>query len=76
MGISADRSREQFTLSEELSRTVRYAFKSLYDTGRIHKSNYMVNRSPGAKTVLSDIEVDYKEEDTKLYYIRYFVQGK
>jgi len=36
----------------------------------------MVNRSPEAKTVLSDLEVDYKEEQVSLYYIKYFVQGK
>lgn len=76
MGSSLDRSREQFTMSEQLSRAVRKAFKKLYDQKKIYQSQYMVNRSPGAQTVVSDIEVEYKEEKTDLYYIRYFIEGK
>ncbi|MEY3197980.1 MAG: valine--tRNA ligase [Candidatus Parcubacteria bacterium] len=76
MGSSVDRSKEQFTMSEQLSRGVRKAFKKLYDQGKIYQSQYMVNRSPGAQTVVSDMEVEYKEEKTSLYHIRYFVEGK
>jgi len=76
MGASLDWEREQFTVSEKLSRSVRYAFKNLYDQGKIYQSMYMVNWSPGAQTVLSDLEVENKEVETKMYYVRYFVQWK
>lgn len=76
MGASVDWSREQFTMSEQLSRAVRKAFKKLYDADKIYQSNYMVNRSPGAKSVVSDLEVEYREEESKLYYIRYYREGK
>lgn len=76
LGASVDWQRLQFTMSESLSRAVRKAFKNLYETGKIYKDTYMVNRSPWAQTVLSDLEVDYKEEPWKMYYIRYFVEGK
>lgn len=55
---------------------MRAAFKNLYEKEKIYKSTYLVNWSPGAQTVLSDLEVEHKEVDTKMHYIRYFVQGK
>ncbi len=76
MGASADRTREQFTMSEKLSRSVRKAFKTLFEQGKIYQDTYMVNRSPDAKTVLSDLEVEFVQEEGKMYYIRYFVEGK
>lgn len=76
MWASVDWSREEFTLSEQLSRAVRKAFTLLYQQWKIYRDTYMVNRSPEAKTVLSDLEVDYKEEKVNLYYIKYFVQWK
>ncbi len=76
MWSSCDWSREQFTLSEKLSRAVRKSFSNLYQRWKIYKSNYIVNWCPRCQTVLSDIEVKYKEEKWKLYYIRYFVEGK
>ena len=76
MGSSCDRSREQFTMSEKLSRAVRKSFKTLYNKGKIYQDTYMVNRSPDAQTVLSDLEVEFKEIESKLYYVRYFVEGK
>lgn len=76
MGASADWSREQFTLSEKLSRSVRKAFKTLFESGKIYQDTYMVNWSPDAKTVLSDLEVEHVQEEGKMYYIRYFVEGK
>lgn len=76
MGASLDRSREQFTLSEKLSRSVRKAFTNLYTSGKITKGAYLVNRSPDAQTVVSDLEVEHKEVQGKLYYLRYFVEGK
>ncbi len=63
-------------MSEGLSRAVRKSFRSLYEKGKIYQDTYMVNRSPGAKTVLSDLEVEHKDVPGKMYHIRYFVQGK
>ncbi len=76
MWASCDWSREHFTLSESLSRAVRKSFVNLYQKWKIYKWDYIVNWCPKSQTVISDIEVDYKEEQTKLYYIRYFVEGK
>ena len=76
MWASCDWSREQFTLSEKLSRAVRKSFSNLYKKWKIYRSNYIVNWCPRCQTVLSDIEVKYKEEKGKLYYIRYFVEWK
>jgi valyl-tRNA synthetase len=76
MWSSVDRSREEFTMSEQLSRAVRKAFVDLYANKKVYRDTYMVNRSPEAKTVLSDLEVEHKQVTTKLYYIKYFVQGK
>lgn len=72
---SADWSKERFTLDEWLSKTVTDAFVDLYNKGMIYKWEYMVNYSPALQTVISDQEVDYKEEKGKLYYITYFVSG-
>jgi valyl-tRNA synthetase len=74
MGASCDWSREQFTMSEKLSRSVRKAFRNLYEKERIYQSTYMVNWSPGAQTVVSDLEVDHREEEGKMYYLRYFIE--
>ena len=63
-------------MSEKLSRAVRKAFRTLYDKEKIYQDTYMVNRSPGANTVVSDLEVNHKEEKSTMYYIRYFVEGK
>jgi len=63
-------------MSEQLSRAVRKAFVELYTNKKIYRDTYMVNRSPEARTVLSDLEVEHKQVTTKLYYIKYFVQGK
>jgi valyl-tRNA synthetase len=76
LGSSMDRKREQYTMSESLSRSVREAFKFLYDKQKIYQDYYVVNWSPGAQSVVSDIEVEHKEETLKLYYIRYFVDTK
>lgn len=74
MGASCDRSREQFTLSERLSRSVRKAFTNLYAEGKVYQSVYLVNRSPLAQTVVSDLEVEHRETQGKMYYLRYFVE--
>ncbi len=76
MWASCDRSREQFSMSEGLSRAVRKSFVKLYNEEKIYRDAYMVNWSPKAETVLSDLEVVHKEQEGKMYYIKYFVDGK
>ena len=71
IGVSVDWERERFTLDEGFSRAVRHAFRRLYEDGLIYKGEYMVSWCPKDLTALSDLEVEYEEEDGKLYYIRY-----
>ena len=68
LGASCDWDRERFTLDNGLSRAVREAFVRLYDQGLIYRGTRLVNWSPGLKTAVSDIEVEYSEEDATLYY--------
>ncbi|MCK9272246.1 valine--tRNA ligase [Candidatus Gracilibacteria bacterium] len=75
MGASCDWSKERFTLDEGLSKTVGKVFVDLYNKGLIYRGEYMVNYSPVLKTVVSDIEVEFKEEQAEMYYITYFVSG-
>lgn len=76
MWSSCDWKREQFTMSEKLSRAVRKSFSILYSKWKIYKDTYIVNRCTNDKTVLSDIEVIYEEKQKKLYYLRYFIEWK
>lgn len=76
MWASCDWSREQFTMSEKLSRAVRKSFSNLYSKGKIYQSTYIINWCCRCQTVLSDLESIYKEQKSKLYYIRYFIEGK
>lgn len=75
MGTSCDWSKEKFTLDDDMNVQVNKAFVDLYNKWLIYKGEYMVNYDPYLKTVISDQEVKYKEEKTKLYYITYFVSG-
>lgn len=76
LGASCDWDRERFTLDEGLSRAVREAFVRLYDQGLIYRGTRLVNWSPGLKTAVSDIEVEYSEEQATLYYFKYYIKGK
>ncbi len=71
MGASCDWDRERFTLDEGLSRAVREAFVRLYEKGLIYRGPRMINWSPGLKTAVSDLEVEYSEEPGFLYYFKY-----
>jgi len=71
LGASLDWTRERFTLDEGFSRAVRRVFVDLYTEGLIYRDYYLVNRCPHCGTVLSDIEIEHKELQAKLYYIRY-----
>jgi valyl-tRNA synthetase len=75
IGESCDWSREQFTLSPELSRVVREVFVRLYEEGLIYREKRMVNWCPGCRTVLSDLEVVHEEKQGHLWHIRYPVAG-
>jgi len=74
MGASCDWSRERFTLDEGLSKAVRKVFVSLYKKGLIYKGKYMINWCPSCGTVLSNEEVEYENEHSELYYVRYPLQ--
>jgi valyl-tRNA synthetase len=61
LGASSDWDRERFTLDQGLSRAVREAFVRLYEKGLIYRGPRMINWSPGLKTAVSDLEVEYVE---------------
>ena len=74
LGCSCDWSRARFTLDEGLSKAVYTAFKRLYDKGYIYKGKRMINYCTGCHTSISDAEIEYKEEATHLWYIKYQVK--
>jgi valyl-tRNA synthetase len=71
IGCSCDWSRLRFTLDDGLSKAVRKVFVTLYEQGLIYRSNYVINWCPRCQTALADIEVEQREEKSKLYYIAY-----
>ncbi|OHA26793.1 MAG: valine--tRNA ligase [Candidatus Taylorbacteria bacterium RIFCSPHIGHO2_02_FULL_46_13] len=71
MGCSIDWSREAFTLDEKRSLAVKTAFKRMYDEGLIYRAHRIVNWDPKGQTTISDDELVYKAEKTKLYTFRY-----
>ena len=73
LGASCDWDRTAFTMDETRSRGVIKVFCDLYNKGLIYRGVRMVNWDPKAQTALSDEEVIYKEEHSKLYYLRYMV---
>lgn len=74
LGASCDWDRERFTLDEGLSRAVREAFVRLYEKGLIYRGPRLINWSPGLKTAVSDLEVEYSEEQATLYYFKYMIK--
>jgi len=75
LGASCDWDRTAFTMDEKRSESVIKVFCDLYNKGLIYRGVRMVNWDPKALTALSDEEVIYKEENSKLYYLRYKVEG-
>ncbi|MBN1597909.1 MAG: valine--tRNA ligase [Bacteroidales bacterium] len=75
LGASCDWDRTSFTMDEKLSESVIKVFIHLYNKGYIYRGVRMVNWDPQAKTAVSDEEVIYKEEQSKLYYVRYKIVG-
>ena len=71
LGCSCDWSRERFTMDEGCSDAVLEVFERLYNKGLIYKGKRIVNWCPNCKTPISDIEVDYEEVPSSLWYIKY-----
>lgn len=76
LGCSCDWDRTKFTLDGDLYNSVIKCFVDLYNRGYIYKGNKMINWDPEAKTNISDEEVIYKEQNGKLYFVRYKVIGE
>ena len=76
LGASCDWDRTAFTMDEIRSESVLKVFVALYNKGLIYRGVRMVNWDPKALTALSDEEVIYKDEHSKLYYLRYFIEGE
>ena len=76
LGASCDWERTSFTMDETRSKSVIHVFCDLYNKGLIYRGVRMVNWDPAALTALSDEEVVYKEEHSKLFYLRYKIEGE
>ena len=76
LGASCDWERTSFTMDDIRSKSVIKVFVDLYRKGLIYRGKRMVNWDPKARTALSDIEVVYKQEHSKLYYLRYRIVGE
>ena len=76
LGVSADWSRERFTMDEGLSKSVKEAFVRLYEEDLIYRGKRLVNWDPVLKTAISDLEVENKEEKGKMYHVRYPFEDK
>ena len=75
LGASCDWDRTAFTMDESRSESVTKVFVDLYRKGLIYRGLRMVNWDPVNKTAISDDEVFYEQEQSKLYYLRYYVAG-
>ncbi|MBD2519998.1 valine--tRNA ligase [Nostoc sp. FACHB-973] len=71
LGVSADWSRERFTLDEGLSKAVVEAFTRLYEEGLIYRGEYLVNWCPASQSAVSDVEVENQEVNGNLWHFRY-----
>jgi valyl-tRNA synthetase len=76
LGSSCDWEREKFTMDETLSAAVREVFVRLFEEGLIYRGKYIVNWCPKDHTAISDDEVNYSEQQGKLYYIKYPVDDE
>src|SRR5215218_9146189 len=74
LGCSVDWDRVTFTMDEHYYKAVIKVFVDLYNKGLIYRGARMINWDPAAKTALSDEEVEYKDVQGKLYYVKYFVK--
>lgn len=76
LGSSCDWSKEAFTMDDNLSAAVREAFVRYYEKGLIYRADRIINWCPHCKTAISDAEVEYKEQQSNLWYYRYPVVGE
>lgn len=76
LGSSCDWSRERFTLDEGLTKAVQTVFINLYKKGLIYRGERMINWCPNCHTSISDSEVEYENEQTHLWYIKYPIKGE
>ena len=76
LGASCDWSRERFTMDEGLSRTVAEVFVRMYEQGLIYRGKRLVNWDPVLQTAVSDLEVESREEDGRLWHVRYPFAGR
>ncbi|MBO7214652.1 MAG: valine--tRNA ligase [Clostridia bacterium] len=76
LGSSCDWSRLAFTMDENLNKAVKEVFVNLYEKGLIYQGKRIINWCPVCKTALSDAEVDYTEEQSGLWHIKYQVKGE
>ena len=76
LGCACDWTRERFTLDEGLSKAVEKVFIDMYNKGAIYKGKRMINWCPTCKTSLSDAEVEFTEEPSHLWHIRYYSKDK
>ncbi|KAA3648773.1 MAG: valine--tRNA ligase [Chloroflexi bacterium] len=74
LGASCDWERERFTMDAGLSKAVNEAFVRLYEKGLIYRGPRLINWSPGLKTAVSDLEVEYSEEPGKMYHFKYMLK--
>ena len=74
LGASCDWTRERFTLDNGLSEAVKEAFVRLYEKGLIYRGPRLINWSPGLKTAVSDLEVEYSEEPGIMYHFKYMLK--
>ncbi|MDO8619519.1 MAG: valine--tRNA ligase [Candidatus Daviesbacteria bacterium] len=75
-GISADWSREVFTMDEKRSQAVYEEFKKYYDDGLVYKGAYIVQWCPKCGTAIEDVEMEYEERKEKLYFVRYVIPAQ
>ncbi len=71
IGLSADYSREKFSLDENITRQVQETFIAMFKEGLVYRGKRIINWCSKCQTALADIDTEYIEEDTKLYYIKY-----
>lgn len=74
LGASADWTRERFTMDEANSESVTEAFVRFHEKGLVYRGEYMVNWAPLLQTAVSDLEVEYTEEEGKLYFFKYMLE--
>ena len=75
LGISADWSREKFTMDPGPAKAVRRIFVDLYDKGLIYRGNRLINWCPHDQSALSDLEVDHEDDDSFLWHVKYPLFG-